>query len=875
MILLVQTVISDYCLSQSSFFNVIEFGAKNDGKTLNTKAIQATINACAVSGGGTVYFPAGRYLSGTIYLKSHVELHLVSGAVLEGSKDLKDYPVTTTNVRSYTDNYTNKSIIYAEDLENISITGKGTIDGNGAFFKTESMINDDRIRKKDDWAHYKLRPFMIRMINCRNILVRDVKIINSPMWVQHYLSCEDVNIEGITVISHVNLNNDGIDIDGCENVRISDCMISSGDDAIVLKSTLDRPCKNVVVSNCILRSDCNAFKLGTETNGGFQNITLSNCTISKTRLAGIALQMVDGGALDGVNVSNVIMDEVGTAIFIRLGNRARPFEEKKPVIGIGELSNVIISNIQAKNTGMTGCSITGLPGFPVKNITLNNIRIYFKGGGTADLKNREIQELPDAYPEYNMFGLLPAYGFFTRHAENIKFNNVELGFDQPESRPAMIFDDVTDLELSGIKARTDGSSPVLWFKRLNNSFIYSCKAYENTNSFLQLSGEKSTNVTLMGNDLGHTVNPVINENGSSVFIGNNRMPVGLMKLDDKRIDCDPQIIDDRHIRINDPEDVLSKRLEIINAIWGTTSIPDRKHVLVSKGVASPLNPGSYIASVDKIEIPLDPHVLRDNVPVLDLAYHFIPKKRNNRLVIFNPGHLCTVKENLESENNYGTEATITGLLKQGFDVLAVYMPHVSETDCNLDHCSIINTPLGIANPTATYGLRFFLDPTIVSLNYLLEENTYQDVSMIGLSGGGWTTNMIAAIDDRIKYSFSIAGSMPLYYRYAGSVGDVEQYLPQFYRDIAGYPDLYILGSFGNGRKQIQVLNRYDNCCFGQNQHDPGRDYETDLKAFEKSVKDRLIMLGAEDHYYLWIDESAPSHQISTETLEKIISKELK
>lgn len=147
--------------------------------------------------------------------------------------------------------------------------------------------------------------------------------------------------------------------------------------------------------------------------------------------------------------------------------------------------------------------------------------------------------------------------------------------------------------------------------------------------------------------------------------------------------------------------------------------------------------------------------------------------------------------------------------------------------------------------------------------------------MVGLSGGGWTTNILAAIDERIKYSFSVAGSMPIYYRSDLSMGDIEQYLPELYRDIAGYPDLYVLGAYGKGRKQVQILNRNDNCCFGQKQHDPDRNYENDLRTFEKSVKEKLTVLGAEGRYYLVIDETAPKHQISAFTLNEVILKELK
>jgi len=258
--------------------------------------------------------------------------------------------------------------------------------------------------------------------------------------------------------------------------------------------------------------------------------------------------------------------------------------------------------------------------------------------------------------------------------------------------------------------------------------------------------------------------------------------------------------------------------------------------------------------------------------VKDLAYLFIPVKRNNRLVLLNPGHSCTLKDS--PETNYRIEATIKGLLQAGFDVLAVFMPHVSETNCDLDHCSIMNTGLSPGDHPATYGLRFFLEPEIVILNYLLPKNNYKDINMVGLSGGGWTTNLLAAIDMRIKYSFSVAGSMPVYYRSDKSMGDIEQFLPELYSDIAGYPDLYVMGAYGKGRKQVQILNRNDDCCFGQKQHDPERDYDKDLKTFERSVKDKLKTLGAEGHYYLVIDETAPNHQISAETLNNVILKEL-
>lgn len=467
-------------IAQNKIYNVVDFGAKGDGETLNTKAIQKAIEKVARNGGGTIFFPAGTYISGTLFMKNNITLHLEAGSILEGSKQLSDYPVTKSKIRSYTDNYTNKSLIYAEENENISIIGRGTIDGNGADFKVDHLINDDGVRAKDDFAFYKTRPFLIRMINCKNIQIRDITILNSPMWVQHYLLCENVYIDGITVESRVNHNNDGIDIDGCNKVRISNCDINSGDDAIVLKSTLDSPCQNITVSNCVLSSACNAFKLGTESSGGFRNIIFSSSTIYNTRLAGIALEMVDGGSLNNVSVSDINMDKVGCAIFVRLGNRARPFKDNLLKPGMGSLFNVIIRDIQGTNIGKTGCSITGLPSYPVRNLTLNNIRLHFEGGGMADLISRKIEEFPDKYPEHSMFGMLPAYGFFCRHVDGLDIDNMDLSYKNNEYRPALFIQEVKNARISDLKSSYEkGTKSMVIIDNSRDIIVSECNAIEN------------------------------------------------------------------------------------------------------------------------------------------------------------------------------------------------------------------------------------------------------------------------------------------------------------------------------------------------------------------------------------------------------------
>ncbi len=467
-------------------YDVRDFGARPDGRTLCTRAIQDAIDKCVERGGGTVYLPPGDFLSGTILLKSGVTLHLDTRCTLLGSINLRDYPVTVPGYRSYTDNYTEKSLIYGEKLERIAITGRGTIDGQGAAFK----------------GPYKVRPYMIRLIECRDVVVEGVTIRDSPMWVQHYLACEDVRISGITVKSHVNQNNDGIDIDSCSRVVITGCNVDSGDDAIVLKSTSARPCKDVVVSGCVLRSACNALKMGTESNGGFQNIVMTGCTIYDTRLAGVALEIVDGGTMDRVVVSDLTMTGVGAPLFVRLGNRARPFKEDMDKPALGVMRNVTISNIEATGANPTGCAIAGLPEAKIENLTLSNLRLSFAGGGTAEEAAQPVAENPDKYPEYSMFGRLPAYGLYCRHVHGLKLVNVQLQLAGDDKRHAVTLDDVKGATIDGLEASSSaGAVSLLCLKQVQDVLIRGCVPKEGTDVFLKVQGAQTEGVTLMGNDL--------------------------------------------------------------------------------------------------------------------------------------------------------------------------------------------------------------------------------------------------------------------------------------------------------------------------------------------------------------------------------------
>ena len=253
------------------------------------------------------------------------------------------------------------------------------------------------------------------------------------------------------------MNNDGIDIDGCHFVHITGCHIDCEDDAIVFKSTMDRSCENIYVNDCVLTTMCNALKCGTESNGGFRNITIKDIHIHDTGLSGIALEIVDGGIMDSIVISDITMEHVNNPIFIRLGNRARSYMEGLQVSSVGSLKNITIQNINVKDAGYFSeeqphrkitpgdrhvpSSISGLPDHPVENVRLENIYIQYSGGNDTPYDtSRLIPEAEEKYPEHKMFGQLPASGFYLRHVNNIHFNNVVIETAKPDSRPLFYLD---------------------------------------------------------------------------------------------------------------------------------------------------------------------------------------------------------------------------------------------------------------------------------------------------------------------------------------------------------------------------------------------------------------------------------------------------
>lgn len=451
-------LVASLLLTSSLFATTIDVskrGAKGDGMTDNTAILQKAIDECARQNGGTVLIPSGAYLIRPLEMKSNVNLHLDFGATLLGSTRLADYD----NAFPFKDGSMNQSsgLIFARGKNNISVTGFGTIDGQGG---------DKAFQFGNDADGGPKRPKIIYFVECKGVVVTDLTLRNSAYWVQHYEKCEDVTLRGLKVFSHCNYNNDGLDIDA-RNATISDCYIDVEDDAICFKSDHPELCENITVTNCVTASNCNAIKFGTASHGGYRNIAVSNCVVRRaaednirhwskqlehisadvTVISGIAIEMVDGGIIDGITVSNISMRDVQTPVFIRLGDRNRTFRKEG-----GVLKNINISNIVATAESLIACSITGVETSYVENVSINNMQVSYPGGGTADMVSKDVPEKVKSYPENRMFGnTLPAAGFYVRHARNIRFNNVRFSAAKPDARPLFFLDDVCGAEFNQCK----------------------------------------------------------------------------------------------------------------------------------------------------------------------------------------------------------------------------------------------------------------------------------------------------------------------------------------------------------------------------------------------------------------------------------------
>ncbi len=448
-------------------YNVLDFGAKADGVTLNTAAAQSAIDECAAHGGGTVLFADGDYVLSTVFLKSNVHILIDETARILGALEFDDYcfheKIDYPAYQDQSHTYFDCSMFVGRDCENISITGEGEID-------MRSVWDEEN---KRDIVHRG--PKCIALKECRNVEISGIGIFHATDLAVYFAGCENVDIHGLRMIVYI----DGVSPDNSKNVKIYDCDIEAGDDSIVFKSsyTLNRIdyCENIKVWNCRLRSRCNAIKFGTETNGGFYNIDIRDIDIRDVRITALCVESVDGAIVDGIHFENIRIRNAGTAFFVHVGKRMRGPEGRE----VGRIRNVSFENIVAdgpyvpftiipcyywlykdrdytqyhwdfgsehKTGEQCTSNVCGLEESPLENISFKNIKLKVPGGITE--WDPVVPDIAPPYPEVYVYGkVLPAKGIYFRHAKGITLENVEISSYKEDGRESFVFEKVEDLTL--------------------------------------------------------------------------------------------------------------------------------------------------------------------------------------------------------------------------------------------------------------------------------------------------------------------------------------------------------------------------------------------------------------------------------------------
>jgi hypothetical protein len=488
---------------------ITDLGAIGDGVFKNTAILQHAIDSISENGFGRVIVPQGTFLTGYLVMKTDVELHIHENGVLLGSTDIFDYVINNIEVDP------NTSLLYARGAKNIALTGKGVVDQQGTELVQNLIGHLDAKRLVDaDYPGKRpaVRPKMIIFDGCDGITLKNITLKDGSNWVCNLRKSKNILVDSMRVESNAYWNNDGIDIDGCQHVVIRNCYVNCTDDGICLKSNgygSEYPCEDILIENCTIRSSASALKFGTPSFVAFKDITIRNLYIYDTYRSAIALEAVDGGYIENINISDIVAENTGNAIFIKLGDRANSPKYVK---------NVYISNVKVDvpltkpdagypydgpvpgggvypgNRNLTPSSITGLPGYMVENVVLDNIEINFAGGGKssvayiAESNIESVWESAGSYPEFSMFGELPATGLYVRHVDGIYIKNFKCNVDNSDYRSTLVFDDVKNLSLDKITLNQEfNRAPVLFNNVCNYSVgeITLSAAVEDTVKFLK------------------------------------------------------------------------------------------------------------------------------------------------------------------------------------------------------------------------------------------------------------------------------------------------------------------------------------------------------------------------------------------------------
>lgn len=441
-------------------YNILDYGAVSDGKTNSASSVQKAVDECSKNGGGVIYVPCGKYVMSSVHLHNNIHFMFEPGTLILGSLNPDDFDereeISYPLYQDCSHSYFRRALFWAEDCENISFSGNATIDMREVWENTP-------VPNENPWVACRANK-IISLKSCRDVLISDLKMYNATDLAVYMAGCEDVRVTGLTM----KVNIDGISPDCCRNVVISDCNVVAGDDGIVLKTSYalneKRACENITVSNCIVSSRMCAIKFGTETNGDFKNISISNCSIYDTCLTGLALEIADGGVMDGISVTGITMQNVGTPFIIMLTDRANGPEGTK----VGKIKNVTIDGLTAigsygpiepiryttveKDSDIMTApeiitsSVVGQPDSFLQNITLSNINITVPGAGTIEDRDIIVPEIADKTPSASAFGTkLPAYGIYFRYVKDLVLSNVNVYTLSDDKRECMVFDNVNFL----------------------------------------------------------------------------------------------------------------------------------------------------------------------------------------------------------------------------------------------------------------------------------------------------------------------------------------------------------------------------------------------------------------------------------------------
>jgi hypothetical protein len=509
-------------------YNIRDYGAKGDGKTLDTAALQAAIDVCNREQGGTVLVPAGTFVIGTVEIKSNVTLRIAAGGTLLGSADGKQYhaidAIPLSGDSTLADG--NVALLFAVDAHNFSVEGPGTIDGQGLQFHSP-----ERGTPPPSGRGGAQRPYHLLFHRCTNLRVQDVTLVNCAFHSVRVIQSRYGKFDGLHIHNRVNGNNDGFHFISCQNMHVVNCDVEAQDDACALFGS----CKLITVTNCTFSTRWSVFRFG---GGEAENITVSNCIIYEVYGCPIKLHCGPGSRFENMTFSNLIMNKVTGPIYIGVGpRRPRAAQSETPQTAATEKGTPgIVRNISFSNIEATVVVPQSLPDFPfasgyrpaemkscislngvgtfIENITFDNFRATFPGGGTAE--EAAVRDVPKIVGEYFETGVLPAHALYARNVRSLRLNNVRFDVSTPDLRPSVIFDTVEDAAVTGLSMRgTKEAESQLRFINVRDVLLTGCRTVAPASAFLQMEGTANENVTIEGGDLSKAATPVTFRSGAT------------------------------------------------------------------------------------------------------------------------------------------------------------------------------------------------------------------------------------------------------------------------------------------------------------------------------------------------------------------------